>query len=99
MFVERKPPGTELIDLLDRVLDKGTVIDASQRLHLFVIDLHKMRTRVVVDSVETYLGHSRDSAAELTGRNLLDAVDHSDRPTTAPKRRRAAIRRPRSNSA
>ena len=34
MTLVRKPAGGELIDLLDRVLDKGIVVDASSRLSL-----------------------------------------------------------------
>jgi len=34
MAVERSPGGTSLIDVLDRVLDKGIVIDAWVRVSL-----------------------------------------------------------------
>ena len=39
MAVERTPGGTSLIDVLDRVLDKGIVIDAWVRISLVGIDL------------------------------------------------------------
>jgi hypothetical protein len=39
MAVERAPGGTSLIDVLDRVLDKGIVIDAWVRISLVGIDL------------------------------------------------------------
>ena len=39
MAVERAPGGTSLIDVLDRVLDKGIVIDAYVRVSLVGIDL------------------------------------------------------------
>jgi hypothetical protein len=58
VMVEREPPGMDLIDLLDRVLDKGTVIDASALLRLAASDLRKMRAHIVVDSIETYNGPS-----------------------------------------
>ncbi|HLI62852.1 MAG TPA: gas vesicle protein GvpJ [Terriglobales bacterium] len=57
MTVERKSPGTELIDILDRVLDKGTVVDASSRLRLATNELRSMRAHMVVDSMDTYAGH------------------------------------------
>jgi hypothetical protein len=57
MKVERKPPGAELIDVLDRVLDKGTVVDASARLRLAANDMRSMHTHVVVDSMDTCVGH------------------------------------------
>jgi gas vesicle structural protein len=42
------------IDVLDRVLDKGIVIDAWRRLSVVGIDLVTARARVVVASFETY---------------------------------------------
>ena len=39
MAVERTPSGSSLIDVLDRVLDKGIVIDAWVRVSLVGIDL------------------------------------------------------------
>jgi gas vesicle structural protein len=44
-----------LIDVLDRVLDKGIVIDAWVRVSLVGIDLLTIDARVVVASIETYL--------------------------------------------
>ena len=48
MAVERAPGGTSLIDVLDRVLDKGIVIDAWVRISLVGIDLITIEARVVV---------------------------------------------------
>ena len=53
MAVERAPGGTSLIDVLDRVLDKGIVIDAWVRISLVGIDLITIAARVVVASIET----------------------------------------------
>jgi gas vesicle structural protein len=55
MAVERAPGGSSLIDVLDRVLDKGVVIDAYVRVSLVGIDLVTVEARVVVASIETYL--------------------------------------------
>lgn len=55
MAVERAPAGSSLIDILDRVLDKGIVIDAYVRVSLVGIDLVSVEARIVVASVETYL--------------------------------------------
>lgn len=55
MAVERAPAGASLIDVLDRVLDKGIVIDAYVRVSLVGIDLVSVEARIVVASVETYL--------------------------------------------
>src|SRR3979490_3528367 len=56
--VERAPGGTSLIDVLDRVLDKGIVIDAWIRVSLVGIDLITVEARVVVASIDTYLRYA-----------------------------------------
>jgi hypothetical protein len=58
MPVERAAGGTSLIDVLDRVLDKGIVIDAWVRVSLVGIDLITVEARIVVASIETYLKYS-----------------------------------------
>jgi hypothetical protein len=58
MAVERASGGTSLIDVLDRVLDKGIVIDAWVRVSLVGIDLITVEARVVVASIDTYLKYS-----------------------------------------
>ena len=58
MAVERAAGGTSLIDVLDRVLDKGIVIDAWVRVSLVGIELVTVEARVVVASIGTYLGYS-----------------------------------------
>ena len=65
MAVERAPGGTSLIDVLDRVLDKGIVIDAWVRISLVGIDLITVEARVVVASIDTYLKYA--DAVGLTG--------------------------------
>ncbi len=58
MPVERTAGGTSLIDVLDRVLDKGIVIDAWVRVSLVGIDLITVEARIVVASIDTYLKYS-----------------------------------------
>src|SRR2546430_11095655 len=65
MPVERTSGGTSLIDVLDRVLDKGIVIDAWVRVSLVGIDLITVEARVVVASIETYLKYS-EAVGSLT---------------------------------
>jgi len=75
MPVERASGGTSLIDVLDRVLDKGIVIDAWVRVSLVGIDLITVEARVVVASIDTYIKFSEAvgqtptaSKPELEGR-------------------------------
>jgi len=82
MAVERAPGGTSLIDVLDRVLDKGIVIDAWVRISLVGIDLITVEARVVVASIDTYLkyaeaigltsGVSRPAMGPATSEPLAD---------------------------
>jgi hypothetical protein len=53
-------PGHEgtLIDVLDRVLDKGIIIDGWARMSLVGIDLMTFNGHIVVASIETYLRYS-----------------------------------------
>ena len=65
MAVERVSGGSSLIDVLDRVLDKGIVIDAWVRISLVGIDLITVEARIVVASIDTYLKYA--DAVGLTG--------------------------------
>lgn len=58
MAIERAASSSSLIDVLDRVLDKGIVIDAWVRVSVIGIDLITVEARVIVASIETYLKHS-----------------------------------------
>ena len=58
MPIERASGGSSLVDVLDRVLDKGIVIDAWVRVSLVGIDLITVEARVVVASIETYIKYS-----------------------------------------
>ena len=74
MAVERAAGGTSLIDVLDRVLDKGIVIDAWVRVSLVGIDLLTVEARVVVASMDTYLKYSEAvGAAASASRPALEA--------------------------
>ena len=92
MAVERVPGGSSLIDLLDRVLDKGIVVDAWVRLSPVGIDLVTAGARVEVASIDTSLryadGRGPGSRATLgeAGENGVRELDEV-RPH-APRRRR-----------
>ena len=50
--------GPSFIDVLDRVLDKGIVVDAQMRFSLGGIDLIAVDAHVVIASLDTYLTHA-----------------------------------------
>jgi gas vesicle structural protein len=58
MAIERASTGSSLIDVLDRVLDKGIVIDAWVRVSVVGIDLITVEARVVVASIDTYFKYA-----------------------------------------
>jgi Gas vesicle protein len=67
----------ELIDLLDRVLDKGIVVDASSRLLLSGTHLSSHKKHVVIESIETFLHHAEARVVEKNNQQKpLRAVEH-----------------------
>lgn len=58
MAVEKTIASTSLAEVVDRILDKGIVIDAWVRLSLVGIELLAIEARVVVASVDTYLKYA-----------------------------------------
>ncbi|QFZ11728.1 gas vesicle structural protein GvpA [Anabaena sp. YBS01] len=47
-----------LAEVIDRILDKGIVVDAWVRVSLVGIELLAIEARIVVASVETYLKYA-----------------------------------------
>lgn len=79
MPVERASGGTSLIDVLDRVLDKGIVIDAWVRVSLVGIDLLTVEARVVVASIDTYIKYSEAvSQVPSVSRPAIEARSSED---------------------
>ena len=76
MAIERSPTGSSLIDVLDRILDKGIVVDAWVRISLVGIDLVTVEARVVIASIDTYLKY-----AEAVG--ITPTVSRPARPQAA----------------
>lgn len=64
MQIERTSGSANLVDVLDRVLDKGIVVDAWVRVSLVGIELVTVEARIVVASIATYLGYS-DALSDL----------------------------------
>jgi len=56
--IELASTKASLLDVLDRVLDKGIVVDAWVRLSLVGIDLITVEARIVVASIQMHLSHA-----------------------------------------
>jgi len=58
MAVEKAIASSSLVEVIDRILDKGVVVDAWVRVSLVGIEILALEARVVVASVETYLKYA-----------------------------------------
>ena len=72
MAVEKSMNSSSLGEVVDRILDKGIVIDAFARVSLVGIELLSIEARVVAASVETYLKYAE--AIGLTATVAAPAV-------------------------
>jgi hypothetical protein len=58
MAIEKSIGSSSLAEVIDRVLDKGIIIDAFVRVSLVGIELLAVELRAVVASVETWLKYA-----------------------------------------
>jgi hypothetical protein len=58
MAVEKSMGSASLAEVVDRILDKGVVVDAWVRVSLVGIEILAIEARVVVASVDTYLKYA-----------------------------------------
>ncbi|MFH1934328.1 MAG: gas vesicle structural protein GvpA [Pseudomonadota bacterium] len=58
MAVEKAIASSSLVEVVDRILDKGVVVDAWVRVSLVGIELLAIEARIVVAGVETFLKYA-----------------------------------------
>lgn len=58
MAIQKHMSSASLAEVIDRILDKGIVVDAFVRVALVGIELIAIEARAVVASVETYLKYA-----------------------------------------
>ena len=58
MAVEKSMGSSSIVEVIDRILDKGIVVDAWARVSLVGIELLTIEARVVVASVDTFLKYA-----------------------------------------
>ncbi len=56
--VQKTMDSSSLAEVIDRILDKGIVVDAWARVSLVGIEILAIEARVVVASVDTYLKYA-----------------------------------------
>jgi len=71
MAVEKTIGSTSLAEVIDRILDKGIVIDAWVRVSLVGIELLAIEARVVIAGVDTFLKYAE--AVGLTASSAAPA--------------------------
>lgn len=58
MAVEKAIASSSLVEIVDRILDKGIVIDAWVRVSLVGIELLAVEARIVTAGVDTFLKYA-----------------------------------------
>jgi gas vesicle structural protein len=58
MAVQTANGSSSLVEVVDRILDKGVVVDAWVRISLVGIELLSIEARVVIASVDTWLKYA-----------------------------------------
>ncbi len=56
--IQKSTDSSSLAEVVDRILEKGIVIDAWARVSLVGIELLAIEARVVIASVQTYLAYA-----------------------------------------
>jgi len=83
MAVQKTTDSSSLAEVIDRILDKGIVIDAFVRVSVVGIEILTVEARVVIASVDTWLRY-----AEAVGL-LTDAVEENGLPSQSNERNSA----------
>ncbi|RLQ95479.1 gas vesicle protein GvpJ [Falsibacillus albus] len=58
MSIQKSADSSSLAEVIDRILDKGIVIDAFARVSLVGIEILTVEARVVIASVDTWLRYA-----------------------------------------
>ena len=59
-MVNQGPDVSSLAEVLDRILDKGVVVDVWARISLVGIEILTVEARVVIASVDTFLHYAEE---------------------------------------
>lgn len=86
---QRRPNSSSLAEVLDRILDKGVVIDIWARVSVVGIELLTVEARVVVASVDTFLHYAKEISkierATADGElEDLEELEIETRPESSP---------------
>ncbi|KOO41926.1 gas vesicle protein GvpJ [Priestia koreensis] len=80
MAIQKSTDGSSLAEVIDRILDKGIVIDVFAKVSVVGIEILTVEARVVIASVDTWLRY-----AEAVGL-LSDNVEENGLPQQSNER-------------
>ncbi|MFS0728221.1 gas vesicle structural protein GvpA [Paenibacillus sp. 1P07SE] len=78
MSIQKSTDSSSLAEVIDRILDKGVVIDVFARVSLVGIELITIEARVVIASVDTWLRYA-EAVGLLRDEVLEEGLPRGDR--------------------
>ncbi|GAA0377674.1 gas vesicle structural protein GvpA [Bacillus horti] len=75
MSIQKSTDSSSLAEVIDRILDKGVVIDVFARVSLVGIELITVEARVVIASVDTWLRYA-EAVGLLRDEVLEEGLSH-----------------------
>ncbi|SFL07426.1 Gas vesicle protein [Halogranum rubrum] len=91
------PNSSSLADVLDRILDKGIVIDIWARVSVVGIEILTVEARVVAASVDTFLTYASEISKieQATQTGDLDDIQDLEIETTSARKHEQKIEKTR----
>lgn len=82
MSVQKSTDSSSLAEVIDRILDKGIVIDAFVRVSLVGIEILTVEARVVIASVDTWLRYA-EAVGLLSDEADTESLAYQNQPQTS----------------
>ena len=73
-MAQRTPSSASLAEVVDRILDKGIVIDVWARISIIGLELLTVEARIVVASIDTFL-HYEEEVVKLEQAGVEGEMD------------------------
>jgi gas vesicle structural protein len=89
-MASERPTPSSLVEVLDRILDKGVVIDIWARVSIVGIEILTVEARIVVASVDTFLHYGKEiSKLEIASQSGdlqdLEDLEFDSSPVPEPR--------------
>lgn len=93
-MVEQTPGSSSLAEVLDRILDKGIVVDIWARISVVGIEILTVEARVVAASVDTFLHYAQGISQIEQVTQSGDLEDMKELEIEKPTRPEAPVHQP-----